>query len=96
MRSPVADGSKAGSRWYETDSVDVASRNWETLPVATVEYAIPASFFGGERLSNILGRPALDFQGSYLKVWSTVRGSASIDGRQRSRSGLAGASEYRF
>jgi len=61
-------------RWYERDSAGASSRDWETLPIGTVEYAIPASFVGGERLANILGRPALDFQGSYLKVWSTVPG----------------------
>lgn len=61
-------------RWYERDSAGASSRDWETLPIGTVEYAIPASFFGGEKFANILGRPALDFQGSYLKVWSTVPG----------------------
>jgi len=61
-------------RWYERDSTGVSSRDLETLPIVTVEYAIPASFFGGEKFANILGRPALDFQGSYLKVWSTVPG----------------------
>ena len=61
-------------RWYEKDSAGVSSRDWETLPIGTVEYAIPASCFGGEQLQKILGRPALDFQGSYLKVWSTVPG----------------------
>ena len=30
--------------------------------------------FGGERLANLLGRPAIDLQGSHLKVWSTVPG----------------------
>ncbi len=61
-------------RWYERDSAGVSSRDWEALPVATIEYAIPASFLGGEGLAKILGRPALDFQASHLKVWSTVPG----------------------
>ena len=61
-------------RWYERDSADEASRDWEALPIATVEYLIPASFLGGENFAKILGRPALDFQGSHLKVWSTVPG----------------------
>jgi hypothetical protein len=48
------------------------SRDWEALPIATLEYLIPASLLGGERFAKALGRPALDFQGSYLRVWSTV------------------------
>ena len=61
-------------RWYERDRLGEASRDWEALPIGTVEYSIPASFFGGEKFAAILGHPALDFQGSYLKAWSTVPG----------------------
>ena len=46
----------------------------EALPIATAEYAIPAAFFGGDKIATLLGRPALDFQTSYLKVWSTFSG----------------------
>jgi len=59
-------------RWYENDRFGDASRDWEVLPIATLEYIIPASLFGGDRLADILGRPAIDLQGSHLKVWSTV------------------------
>jgi hypothetical protein len=59
-------------RWYEPDLAGETSRDWEALPIATLEYLIPASFLGGESFAKVLGRPALDFQGSYLKVWSTV------------------------
>jgi hypothetical protein len=61
-------------RWYEADSLGETSRDWEALPIATVEYIVPASLFGGEQLANLLGRPAIDLQGSHLKVWSTVPG----------------------
>jgi len=61
-------------RWYDRDSVGAFSRDLEVLPIGTIEYAIPAWVFGGERIAKLLGRPALDFQGSYLKVWSTVPG----------------------
>ena len=61
-------------RWYERNSAGEASRDWETLPIATAEYVIPSSFLGGEGMAKILGRPALDFQGSHLYVWSTVPG----------------------
>jgi hypothetical protein len=61
-------------RWYETDSAGEASRDWEVLPIATLEYIIPTSLFGSDEFANLLGRPAIDLQGSHLKVWSTVPG----------------------
>jgi hypothetical protein len=63
-------------RRHDMDSFGFGGRNWEALPIATVEYAIPASFFGGERLANILGRPTLDFQTSYLRNWSNAPGAS--------------------
>jgi len=59
-------------RWYERDRFGEASRDLEAMPIATIEYLIPAQFLGGEKVAKILGRPAFDLQGSYLKVWSTV------------------------
>ena len=47
-------------RWYEPNSVGETNRDWEVLPIATLEYIIPASLFGGENLANLLGRPAID------------------------------------
>ena len=61
-------------RWYEADRFGETSRDWEALPIATLEYIIPASLFGSDRFANLLGRPAIDLQGSHLKVWSTVPG----------------------
>jgi hypothetical protein len=61
-------------RWYEADRFGETSRDWETLPIATLEYVIPASLFGSDSFANLLGRPAIDLQGSHLKVWSTVPG----------------------
>ncbi|HEX9169369.1 MAG TPA: hypothetical protein VF886_10675 [Roseiarcus sp.] len=61
-------------RWYEPDSAGEASHDWEVLPIATLEYIIPASLFGSEQFANLLGLPAIDLQGSHLKVWSTVPG----------------------
>ena len=59
-------------RWYEPDRFGEASHDWEVLPIATLEYIIPASLFGSEQFADLLGRPAIDLQGSHLKVWSTV------------------------
>ena len=61
-------------RWYEANQFGETSRDWEALPIATLEYVIPASFFGSERVANLVGRPAVDLQGSHLNVWSTVPG----------------------
>jgi hypothetical protein len=61
-------------RRYEPNRFGEASRDWEALPIVTVEYVIPASLFGSDSLANLLGRPAIDLQGSHLKVWSTVPG----------------------
>jgi hypothetical protein len=59
-------------RWYEPDRFGEASHDWEVLPIATLEYIIPASLFGSEQFADLLGRPSIDLQGSHLKVWSTV------------------------
>ncbi len=61
-------------RWYEADRFGETSRDWEALPIATIEYVVPASLFGSDRFANLLGRPAIDLQGSHLNVWSTVPG----------------------
>ena len=59
-------------RWYEPDRFGEASHDWEVLPIATLEYIIPASLFGSDQFADLLGRPSIDLQGSHLKVWSTV------------------------
>jgi len=61
-------------RWHEPNSAAGASRDWEVLPIATLEYVIPASLFGNDSFASLLGRPAIDLQGSHQKVWSTVPG----------------------
>ncbi len=61
-------------RWYEADRFGETSRDLEALPIATLEYVIPASLFGGDHTADLLGRPAIDLQGSHLSVWSTVPG----------------------
>jgi hypothetical protein len=61
-------------RWYDVDRFGEANHDWEALPIATLEYIIPASLFGSEQFANLLGRPAIDLQGSHLNVWSTAPG----------------------
>ena len=61
-------------RWYEPDRFGEASHDWEALPIATVEYVMPASLFGSDETARLLGAPAIDLQVSHLNVWSTVPG----------------------
>lgn len=61
-------------RWFDPNGSGFAATNYEIQPIGTVEYVMPASMFGGERNAALLGRPSLDFQGSYQKVWSNAPG----------------------
>jgi len=61
-------------RWYERDIAGNSSRDFEALPIVTLEYAIPTSVLGGDGIAKILGQPAIDLQGSHLWVWSNVPG----------------------
>jgi hypothetical protein len=62
------------NRWFDRGDDGVYVREREIQPIATVEYIIPAEWFGGEQIAAIFGHPALAAQGSYLKVWSNVPG----------------------
>jgi len=61
------------SRWNDPTSSG-ATRVKELEPIATVEYVVPAAFFGGDGNAALFGHPAFDLQGSYLKVWSSRAG----------------------
>jgi hypothetical protein len=61
-------------RWYQRNAFGAANHDYEAQPIATLEYVLPAAILGGESVARLLGRPALDLQGAYLKVWSTAPG----------------------
>jgi hypothetical protein len=61
-------------RWYQHNQLGEANHDWEALPIATLEYVIPAELFGGDNMARLLGHPAVDLQGSHLNVWSSVPG----------------------
>jgi hypothetical protein len=63
-------------RWFDPNSLRFSKQDLEALPIGTIEYVIPAFLFGGEKIANAFGRPALDIQGSYLKVWSNIPGAS--------------------
>ncbi len=64
------------NRWFDQNAVGQMRNDLEATPIATLEYVIPAAILGGDRFAALLGRPALDMQGSYLKVWSSAPGIA--------------------
>jgi hypothetical protein len=59
-------------RWFDQNDLGLATGNYEVHPIVTLEYVIPAQFLGGEKNARLLGRPALDLQASYLRVWSNA------------------------
>jgi hypothetical protein len=61
-------------RWYDRNLNGAANHDYEAMPIATLDYVVPAALFGGDANARLFGRPALDLQGSYLKVWSTSPG----------------------
>jgi len=61
-------------RWFDADISGFTQHLSEVQPIGTLEYVIPAARLGGETTARMLGRPALDFQVSHLKVWSNAAG----------------------
>jgi hypothetical protein len=61
-------------RWFDQNNLGIATRDYDIHPIVTLEYVIPAQFLGGEKNARLLGRPALDLQASYLRVWSNAAG----------------------
>lgn len=56
------------------ESVDgVDQEDWLLEPIVTLEFVLPADWFGSETTASTFGRPALDFQAAYEKNWSNVR-----------------------
>ena len=63
-------------RWFERNRFGAANHDYEAMPIATLEYIVPAAVFGGEANAKLFGRPAIDLQGSHLYVWSTAPGAS--------------------
>ena len=62
---------EALSRWFDGNAAGFERHDYEVVPVATLEYVLPVSFFGGNSdLRRHLGRPAFDLQQGYTHVWS--------------------------
>ena len=72
-------------RWYEPDRFGVASHDWEALPIATVEYVIPASLFGSDEAARLLGARRSTSRARISRSGRPCPASASISGRRAPR-----------
>ena len=63
-------------RWFDSNAAGLFRRDWDVIPIATVEYVIPALLFGAPETAALFGRPALDFQTSLERVTSNFSGSS--------------------
>jgi len=45
---------------------------WFIEPIATLEFVLPAIWFGSSRNATLFGRPAIDFQVAYEQNWSNI------------------------
>ena len=45
---------------------------WFMEPIATLEFVLPAAWFGSERNAAMFGRPAIDLQMAYEQNWSNI------------------------
>jgi len=61
--------------WFDSNAAGLFRRDWDVIPIATVEYVIPALLFGAPETAALFGRPALDFQTSLERVTSNFSGS---------------------
>lgn len=54
----------------------VAQEDWLVEPIVTLEFVVPATWFGSAATAAAIGRPALDFQVAYEKNWSNITGAS--------------------
>jgi hypothetical protein len=59
-------------RWFDSNDGGFSRRDWEVQPIATLEYVIPSALFGAPETADCFGRPALDFQTSFVRNWSNL------------------------
>ena len=59
-------------RRFDSNGVGFFRRDTEVQPIVTLEYVIPSALFGVPEIASIFGRPALDFQTSFVRNWSNL------------------------
>ena len=45
---------------------------WFLEPIVTLEFVLPAAWFGSDRNATLFGRPAIDLQAAYERNWSNI------------------------
>ncbi|WPP05326.1 hypothetical protein SIN04_05730 [Methylocella tundrae] len=66
----VSLGVETLRRWFDSNG-GVSRADWLVEPIATLEFVLPASWFGAEGNARLFGQPALDFQTSYERASSS-------------------------
>lgn len=65
----VSLGIEVMRRWFDPYQ-GFYEAEWFIEPIATLEFVLPASWFGSDRNARLFGRPAIDLQMAYEQNWS--------------------------
>lgn len=52
-----------------------SQEDWLVEPIVTLEFVVPAEWFGSPSRAAMVGRPAIDFQAAYERNWSNAPGA---------------------
>ncbi len=66
-------GMEVLQRWFDPDG-GVSRRDFTLIPLTSLQYSLPAKWFGGERQARWFGNPSVDFLAGYERNWSNVSG----------------------
>ena len=67
----VSLGVEVMRRWFDP-YLGFNEDEWFLEPIATLEFVLPASWFGSDRNARLFGRPAIDLQMAYEQNWSNI------------------------
>ena len=67
----VSLGVELMRRWFDP-YLGFNEAEWFIEPIATLEFVLPASWFGSDRNARLFGRPAIDLQMAYEQNWSNI------------------------
>lgn len=65
----VSLGIEVMRRWFDP-YLGFNEAEWFIEPIATLEFVLPAAWFGSDRNARLFGRPAIDLQMAYEQNWS--------------------------
>jgi hypothetical protein len=65
----VSLGLEVMRRWFDP-YLGFTEAEWFIEPIATLEFVLPAAWFGTDRNARMFGRPAIDLQMAYEQNWS--------------------------